>query len=135
MAPTVEDLGGWYDERQPEEFDRYYKWRRGAGLPKRPSRRPPSIDQIAEHWNLPSDECWKCGDEGPVERAHLVDRFEYETGAGLDGVQNLALICFPCHKRMPATMPDQWVDAMIWAGLGGHITVDRASGDLLVRHY
>lgn len=53
-----------------------------GGLPHRPPRRMPSCARIAAFHGRPLGECWRCGQVGYVERAHLIDRvFD-----GLDGV-------------------------------------------------
>ncbi len=71
----------------------------------------PRVDVIADHHGRPVDECWRCCAVGPVERAHLVDR----TGSGLDGPQNLALLCDFCHRLMPTFRFDQGDKAIAYA--------------------
>jgi hypothetical protein len=79
----------------------------------RPARRMPSIRTIAEFHEMPDDECWRCGLREPLERAHIVDR----CAGGLDGPQNLSLICYPCHMDMPTIEPHKWKLGMLYVGL------------------
>lgn len=67
----------------------------------RPKRRMPPIKRILEYRNIKEPHCQKClvpMRPKHLERAHLIDRFF----GGLDGVQNLVLLCSWCHKRMPS---------------------------------
>lgn len=93
-------------------------------MPTRPTRRMPSIEQIIKHWSAyrdahgtlpfadpawewdPDNYCWACGwDRGTTDRAHIVPRQPTLDGApaGLDGPQNLVLLCKACHKVQPQT--------------------------------
>lgn len=46
---------------------------------------------------------------GELERAHLIDR----AFGGLDGPQNLVLLCWRCHREMPSFRPGD--EAFAWA--------------------
>lgn len=65
------------------------------------------------HGGLPDDRCWRCWTAGPLDRAHLIDRCM----GGLDGAQNLALLCYQCHRRMPSFEPGQEREALAYAFL------------------
>jgi len=43
---------------------------------------------------LPIDACWRCGQKGYVERAHITPRFN----GGDDSASNLHLLCGQCHR-------------------------------------
>lgn len=45
-----------------------------------------------------------------LERAHLIDRCR----DGLDGAQNLVLLCRDCHRSMPSFGPGSEAMAMAW---------------------
>jgi len=83
-----------------------------ADLAMRPRRKTPSVKRIAEFWECETDRCCKCrGFFKGLERAHLVDRCY----GGLDGVQNLALLCWECHGMMPSFKPEREDDAYEYA--------------------
>lgn len=84
-----------------------------GAVPDRGKRSMPSIARIAAHHDLPPDECWRCGRDGYVERAHIVAR----VWDGLDGPQNIALLCPPCHRRTPAFDPWDWQARRLYSGL------------------
>lgn len=64
----------------------------------------------------PEGSCWACGTPCRPDRAHIVDRF---MGDGLDGPQNMTLLCKGCHSRYPIiTAPDidiafAWLNAQM----------------------
>ncbi len=76
----------------------------------------PSVKQIKDEWEnkfafigdfgweeLPTNACWRCGEEGPVEKAHIWARnkmleFTDKTSEEIDSPSNLHLLCKPCHK-------------------------------------
>lgn len=89
---------------------------RGGGTARRPSRRMPSTKAIASWHGHPDKTCWRCGRHGRVERAHIVDR----VFGGLDGVQNLALLCEPCHAQMPIVRPIDQETGRSYVGLSAH---------------
>ena len=88
----------------------------------RPNRRMPTIKQVIKYWfdyreahgTLPfadpawewdaDDYCWACGwDRGRQERAHIVPRVPVSSSDvhGLDGPQNIVMLCRSCHKSQP----------------------------------
>lgn len=92
-------------------------------------------DDLDSHWIGKSEPfCFRCGwlspqatDQGDLtqraiwqqalcwlDRAHLVDRYP----SGLDGVQNLVLLCRPCHKAMPEFGPNEVDTAKQWVFSG-----------------
>jgi hypothetical protein len=78
----------------------------------------PTRKVIARHHGLGDGVCWRCGfDTDDIERAHIVDRMTWPGGAGLDAVQNLALLCGVCHKGMPIIEPEDWERGMEYVGL------------------
>lgn len=77
----------------------------------RPPRRMSSVEAIAAHHGLPAGSCWRCGRPDDVERAHLIDR----SRDGLDGLQNLVLLCHRCHAAMPSYGPGDEPFAFAWA--------------------
>lgn len=77
----------------------------------RPPRKMPTVKAIAKHHGRPSDRCWRCDTRGPVDRAHLVDR----VCGGLDGPQNLSLLCGFCHRHMGMFRSERAADAMAYA--------------------
>jgi len=99
-------------------------------MPARPGRRMPPAPKIAAYWadrgepfKVNPEEpacfaCWDTADEwGHLERAHLVDRW----AGGLDGPQNLAMLCNPCHRVMPIFLPGQDADAINLVLAGGFV--------------
>ncbi len=101
-------------------------------VPRRPGRRMPKADQIVAYWvdrgelfQIDPDEpgCFACGlpvDEwGRLERGHLVDRW----AGGLDGPQNLVMLCSPCNRVMPGFLPGQEAEAVAWVQNGGSFEV------------
>ena len=68
---------------------------------ERPPRRMPSMKKICQHWQIPEGYCFRCGQPARCERAHLIDRCR----DGLDDVQNVVPLCFPCHSEMPSFGP------------------------------
>lgn len=83
---------------------------------RRPPRQMWSRERIARFWGRPVDQCWSCRQpcERP-ERAHLIDR----VFGGLDGPQNLVLMCPSCHKLMPSYEPGQEQEAEDYAFTNG----------------
>lgn len=77
---------------------------------ERPPRRMPTTKTIARWHGLPDETCWRCGRAGEVERAHVVDHCY----GGLDGPQNLGLLCCRCHRRMPPIDPDDWRFGLVY---------------------
>src|SRR5262245_28203264 len=103
-------------------------------LPARPRRSMPSLRKIVAHWRemgpfVVDDHphCFACRQPAPVddwadargwlERAHLIDR----VFGGLDGPQNLVLLCSLCHRLQPAFKPCDGVryEAFGWVLAGG----------------
>jgi|TARA_R110001583_G_scaffold1804_1_gene13787 hypothetical protein len=82
----------------------------------------PSKNTIKKYWNkdsngdcrirfigdfgwkeLPTNTCWRCGEEGNVERAHIWAKSDMElytdkTEKEIHHPSNLHLLCKPCHK-------------------------------------
>lgn len=88
---------------------------------QRPHRKMPAAEAIASyHYELGNlrdglwPACFGCvegRDEwGEFDRAHLVDR----CFGGLDGSQNLVLLCQRCHKEMPSFGPEDGHLAWAW---------------------
>lgn len=82
-------------------------------------RKSITIEAIADHWQKPMDRCWRCWLHCPPsslkpERAHIVDRAE----GGLDGPQNMGLLCSSCHRgrhgHMPIVLPEYWHHGIEW---------------------
>lgn len=108
--------------------------------PKRPKRRLPTHWEVAEYWagrdvfmvSRDEPECFGCGTvqgwaedhdtQTPKQRwnaakrwlqkAHIVARVY----GGLDGPQNIALLCDLCHSYQP---DDNGADAIAWIAAGG----------------
>jgi hypothetical protein len=127
LALPAEDLwrvtrfGADRDLEKLRAFIRSPEW-----LPPRPGRRMPTCWAIADYWadrdefdvDLDEPHCFRCGKVAPsgedddidlrwkragnyLARAHLVDRYPY----GLDGCQNIVLLCGACHDDMPCFQP------------------------------
>ena len=52
---------------------------------------------------LPTDTCWRCGEPGSVERAHIwaksdMELYTNKTNEEIHHPSNLHLLCKPCHK-------------------------------------
>ena len=52
---------------------------------------------------LPTNDCWRCGEKGLTEKAHIWSRsdmtyFTNKTDKEMDSPSNLHLLCKPCHK-------------------------------------
>ena len=104
-------------------------------MSKRPNRRMPSHKAIYDYWTEQDNEllgqeepgCMACHSVvvddihpsrwgGLLDRAHIIDRADY----GLDGPQNLMLLCKWCHSRQPSFQPesfswqllDEWFDSV-----------------------
>jgi 5-methylcytosine-specific restriction endonuclease McrA len=78
---------------------------------ERGPRRMPSMRDIVAFHGLESAFCVRCGRVDDLERAHLIDR----CFAGLDGPQNLAPLCWYCHRRrQPIFVPGQEDLARAW---------------------
>lgn len=96
----------------------------------RPGRKMKSQQEIHQYWmeerfqvafddfgqcDLGEPSCYGCGTWSKdrvwtFERAHLIDRcFD-----GLDGVQNLVLLCDLCHWSMPSFAPGEEALAIAW---------------------
>jgi hypothetical protein len=56
----------------------------------------------------------RCGENVRTERCHLIDRVL----GGLDGPQNLVLLCRACHGQMPSFAPEDEMAALAWV-VGG----------------
>lgn len=96
-----------------------------VSITDRPDRKMPSRKQIADHWvgRCEHDDirppgpffgdveaCWACGWPCTPDRAHIIDRcFD-----GLDGPQNLTLLCKGCHQRYPIICPGDEDVAWAW---------------------
>jgi hypothetical protein len=94
----------------------------------RPPRRTYTPSRVVAYWHDRGEpftvdpdhpECFACGRAaaawGDLERAHLIDRI-YD---GLDGPQNLAMLCRRCHGAMPGHHPGQEQDAIGYVVNGG----------------
>lgn len=92
----------------------------------RPPRRMPSAGVIARHWGTSKRRCMRCGLGCRPDRAHIVDR----QAGGLDGVQNLWLLCPECHDEMPSVQPDQVPGAWRWLRLNSRVDEAIAMGFL-----
>jgi 5-methylcytosine-specific restriction endonuclease McrA len=86
---------------------------RNGGLADRPPRRMPVMRRILAHHELSDAYCVRCGYEGSLERAHIIDRCY----GGLDGPQNLAPLCSLCHRQQPIFQPGDETVALEWFGL------------------
>jgi hypothetical protein len=82
----------------------------------RPKRKMPDKKVIKREWEnkfrfiedfgwkeLPTNACWRCGETGDVEKAHIWSRsdmsnFTNKTDKEIDSPSNLHLLCKPCHK-------------------------------------
>ena len=92
-------------------------------MSKRPNRRMPSHKAIYDYWTEQDNEllgneepgCMACHSVvvddihpsrwgGLLDRAHIIDRADY----GLDGPQNLMLLCKWCHSRQPSFQPESF---------------------------
>ncbi len=81
---------------------------------ERPGRKTPSASTVARHWRGDPHErfrCWRCDHGCRPDKAHLVDRML----GGLDGPQNIYLLCPECHHGMPMFAPGQELAAIGWA--------------------
>lgn len=58
-------------------------------------RLPP--DAIAVPWDDAPRCCWRCGDDGPMERCHIVPAAR----GGADAPENLIRLCPHCHREQP----------------------------------
>lgn len=77
---------------------------------ERGPRRMPSMKKICEHWRVPFGYCFRCGQPARCDRAHIIDRcFD-----GLDDVQNIVPLCYPCHSDMPPFWPGDERAAYGW---------------------
>lgn len=74
------------------------------------SRRMPSMGAVAAHHRLAVGVCARCSVVARCERAHVIDR----TLGGLDDVQNLRPLCYPCHRDQPVFGPGEESVAMLW---------------------
>jgi len=115
---------------QPGEWRMPSSWEQGY-VPARPSRQMPVARKIAEFWHacgapftvdLDDPACFGCGYRPSawdrLERAHIVARvFD-----GLDGVQNLMLLCSPCHYLQPDSDPTGLL-AWVYVVTGGWVGV------------
>jgi hypothetical protein len=98
--------------------------------------RPPRIScdprRVVAYWHargepFPVDldwpACFACGREvtawRQLERAHLIDRI----CDGLDGPQNLVMLCSLCHRMMPVHRPGQEDAAFNYVLMGGYYPV------------
>lgn len=93
-------------------------------LSPRPNRKQVAHHKIAAYWAkhpgkwfpraAEDPQCFKCGlkvqEWRGLERAHIVDRCKN----GLDHEGNLALLCSPCHYRMPTFYGALCWDAILW---------------------
>lgn len=86
---------------------------------------------ICEHWGIEHGCCYRCGQPARCEKAHLIDRF-YD---GLDDVQNLVPLCYPCHSEQPPFIPGEERRALIWAQTPDRwIYLDRIAALVRVQH-
>jgi hypothetical protein len=79
----------------------------------RPPRKMPSLNKIAQHWGREQEDCsccWRCDRTCSPVRAHIIDRC-YD---GLDGPQNLWLLCAPCHYEQPTSRPEDYWHTMAY---------------------
>ena len=106
-----------------------------GGTVTRPSRRMPPMLKIANHHGLGErPHCVGCGYLPPcetwieaasyLERAHIIDRW----AGGLDGPQNLAPLCGPCHRGQPIFEPGDEEMAIHWFGLGATLRCPQLTG-------
>lgn len=79
----------------------------------------PGVSAILAHYawlgvDLAWPFCFACWSEelewSQLERAHLVDR----SAGGLDGPQNVVLLCPACHRAMPSFRPGEGAEARRW---------------------
>ena len=74
----------------------------------------PSAAKVALHWRRRTIACFLCGAVAEcwndLERAHLIDRW----AGGLDGAQNLVLLCGFCHRIQPIFEPGDEARALEW---------------------
>lgn len=61
--------------------------------------------RIAKFWDMPTDICWACRTECPLERAHIVPK---QQGGGDDNF-NIHLLCWVCHKESETLMGGSYV--------------------------
>lgn len=73
-------------------------------------RKMQRLAAVVEHWDAEHGRCLRCGRSARCERAHLIDRSQ----DGLDGVQNLVPLCFPCHHEQPVFFAGQEARALAW---------------------
>ncbi len=103
----------------------------------RPPRREPPAQKVAAYWaqrggpftvHVDMPACFACFLEARtwsrLQRAHLVDRAR----GGLDGAQNLAMLCPLCHRVMPVFRPGQEQDAIQYILDGGYYPLLLAAG-------
>jgi hypothetical protein len=69
----------------------------------------PTTTRVAAHWGADKHRCMRCGARRP-DRAHIVNRCD----DGLDGPQNLWLLCPGCHAEMPSVGPQEVAYAWRW---------------------
>lgn len=81
-------------------------------MSSRPKRRMPSQTRILRYWGIEEPRCFRClVPTRGLERAHLVDRWD----GGLDGAQNIALLCQSCHAQMRVFRNGDGERALKWA--------------------
>lgn len=79
---------------------------------ERGPRRMPSMKRVLRHHGI-EGRCCRCGYDGYLERAHIIDR----VFGGLDTGANLAPLCSWCHRGQPIFEPGQEDEARDWFGL------------------
>jgi len=78
----------------------------------------PTKAKILEHWKdslsfaTNEDKCFKCGEVGYTERAHITSVFS----GGDDSVDNLHLLCKGCHSTSEAWEGDKY---FLWFNTNG----------------
>jgi hypothetical protein len=91
----------------------------------------------AWEWD-PEDYCWACGwAKGRHDRAHIVPRVPVSSSGvhGLDGPQNIVMLCRSCHKSQPQSAdPQQTFNFMLNRpkGPAGLVATSPALSGLLV---
>lgn len=83
--------------------------------PSRPARKMLPLEQLADYWRGRDvfdvqDGCFACQRTGALHRAHLVARCQ----GGLDGPQNVVILCAPCNQVMPRFDIDEAEQAINW---------------------
>jgi 5-methylcytosine-specific restriction endonuclease McrA len=120
-GPVEETVARFNDERYANL--RKQERLRAGGLTDRPPRNMPSMKKIVAYHGLPTPPtCVRCGLDGYLERAHIIDRvFD-----GLDLESNLLPLCPLCHRSQPIFKPGDEDAALKWFS-GEHYASDLAA--------